>query len=232
MTIAQRYGFFTVVPGIVLLFIIGVALTSTETDDDEVGDAIVAPAAAKLAPESGVRPVPVTVPGAAPDSKPEASAQPARDNRDSVAQLAEIAQQANQQAPADQPGSDKINAKPALNDLESAPETDPEISKLPPVPHDVISDAMNSLKPAGQKCYDILREQSPDAAGKVLLNLVFENEDGMSRVQMSQIDPRSTLLDESLHNCLIEAAGKVELPQSPTKITLFYPFIFTADDSK
>ncbi len=76
MTIAQRYGFFTVVPGIVLLFIIGVALTSTETDDDEVGDAIVAPAAAELAPESGVRPVPVSVPGVAPDSKPEASAQP------------------------------------------------------------------------------------------------------------------------------------------------------------
>ena len=230
MTIAQRYGFFTVVPGIVLLFIIGVALTGSDADDDEVGDAIVAPATAEIEPASGKQPVPVPV--LAPDSKPETNAQPTRDNRDSVAQLAQIAQQANQQAPANQPDSDKTGAKPALNDLASAPETDPEISNLPPVSHEVIADAMNSLKPAGQKCYDTLREKRPDAAGNVLLSVVFENEDGMSRVQASEVDPRTTLHDGDLHNCLTEALGTLELPQSPTKLTIYYPFIFKPDDSK
>ncbi len=101
----------------------------------------------------------------------------------------------------------------------------------PSIPQNVIEDAIEALKPAAQQCYDSLLQDFPDAAGTVQVRFIFKTQDGMARVQMSEIMENSTLFDNGLHDCLSEAVGSLTLPRAENdmQVMVAYPFHFRAD---
>lgn len=113
-----------------------------------------------------------------------------------------------------------------------APHADDKSAGGPPLPREVIVAAIEELKPVAKECYETLLDDFPDAAGTVRISFVFETENGMSRVQMSEITDQTTLFDSELHDCLSQAVGTLELPRTPhdTRMTVTYPFHFRADN--
>lgn len=103
----------------------------------------------------------------------------------------------------------------------------------PSIPRDVIENAIEAIKPAAQQCYDSLLQDFPDANGTVQVRFIFKTEDGMARVQMSEIMENSTLFDSSLHDCLSEVVGSLTLPRAENdmQVMVAHPFHFRADPS-
>lgn len=130
------------------------------------------------------------------------------------------------------PPQEEEMPRPALND--PPPESDESgTNGPPPIPKEIILEAIEAMKPAAQECYDSLLGDFPDASGTVRVKFVFETEGDMSRVQMSEIDEDTTLIDQSLHDCLAEAVSTIELPRPPhdNRMTISYPFKFQSDES-
>ena len=178
-----------------------------------------APSEVRPALDSKKPPIPAEKP--TPPSQPPSAAQPGVIAADPV-------------APGASPGAVPSRAFGDDTDAGLAPviaDNAPDAADGPaPSPsRETIQQGIATMKPAVKTCYEELLKEFPEADGRVLLQFAIVGDGDEGRIDLEEISgEKSTLLDQRMHDCVLDGLREVSFPAPTTgQVRVSYPFDFS-----
>lgn len=158
---------------------------------------------------------PPTAPQPTPQDTPQPAAQPTT----------------AQPNPQPQPREDQVMANPGPDYAAASVPVPAENNNQPTgtVDREGIRNVIQGMRPLVKNCYLETLNDFPEAEGKVVLAFTIAAEDGVGRVELSELDPeKTTLIDTFLHDCIQEALAEQEfpVPDGNGRVNVRYPFAF------
>ena len=127
-----------------------------------------------------------------------------------------------------------LSAASALRGEAQQEDADEEESDEAPtgtLEREAITEVISKMRPAVKGCYEELLGAFPDASGVIRLSFTIVAVEGVSHIDLEQASPDSTLYDETLQQCLLDALRSQQFPlpqggDGSVKVT--YPFRFAS----
>ena len=125
---------------------------------------------------------------------------------------------------AEGPATEKVSDKPGHKMTEKVPE---QAQKPPGIDREAIRAVIRNNIKLFESCYKKSLQENPKAHGKVELRWTVTEGGKAQNVKVA----KSSISDESLHNCMMGELAKLKFPEPPAGqvAEVSYPFVFAGN---